>query len=168
MSSTQSIITHSQKSQKSILRMFLVILVHTGMYMYVLGTYMYVPTARHVLFLGDAPVLRCLGTTIYMFHTHSIVSHSLKSKTCLPSRLLGKLCTDPFVPVCTSDVPVHTRSDHTHTSFSIRHDHPCDAHASPSCARPMLCGQPPAYQKSHRLSGLPGEACHAQTATAMC
>ena len=45
MSSTQSIITHSQKSQKSILRMFLVILVHTGMYLYVLGTYMYVPTA---------------------------------------------------------------------------------------------------------------------------
>ena len=139
MSSTQSIITHSQKSHKSIFRMFMVILVHTGMYLYVLGTYMYVPTARHVLFLGDAPVLRCLGTTIYMFHTHSIVSHSLKSKPCLPSRLLGKLCTDPFVPVCTCDVLVHTSSDHTHTSFSIRHYQPCNAHVSPSCARPMLC-----------------------------
>ena len=38
MSSTQSIITHSQKLQKSILRMFLVILVHTGIYLYVFGT----------------------------------------------------------------------------------------------------------------------------------
>ncbi len=125
MSSTQSIITHIQKSQKSILRMFFVILVHRSMYMYhVLGTYMYVPTARHVLFR------ECTRVEVHGYHNIHVpyAQNSFPQSviTCLPSRVLGKLCTDPFVPVCTS---TYSFRSHSHFIFN---------QARPSLQRPRV------------------------------
>ena len=70
-----------------------------------------------------------------------------------------------YIPVCTSAVPVHTHTDHTHTSFPgpFRHHHACDPHESPSYACPTICEQNPASPLSPRLSGRQCEACHVQT-----
>ena len=40
----------------------------------------------------------------------------------------GKLGLDRYIPVHSSDLQVHTHTDHTHTTFQIRHHHHCDSH----------------------------------------
>ena len=112
--------------------------------------------------------------SILMFRYHQLellVPHAQyhlpqpKVKLTSAHSISGKLCLVKHKPVCTESVPVHTHTDHTHISFPIRQEHHCDRHEPPSDACPMLCGQQPASLQSPRLSrsGLPSEACHAQT-----
>ncbi len=69
----------------------------------------------------------------------------------------GKLGLDWCIPVCTAYVPVHTQTDHTHTSFPIRHHHPCQATqarlASPKLPRFQMVGTF-AYCAFHNMHNL--------------
>ena len=51
-----------------------------------------------------------------------------------------------YILVCTYAVPVHTHTNHSHTSFPrpFRRHHACDPHESPSFACPTICEQNPA------------------------
>jgi hypothetical protein len=93
-------------------------------------------------------------------------THPVSLPTGKPQR---NVCSHSFMTAlfrllhtCTWYVPVHTHTDHTHTSFPIMHDHPCYPHESDAC--PSFCWQNHAYLKSPRWAGHPGEACHVQTA----
>ncbi len=106
-SATHSIFSHNPHdwTQNSILRNILVNMVHNSMYWYLLGY-------NHIL----------VPHTQYHFPQAKVKKmsiHIVSWKFCL---------VDQYIPVCTRYVQVHTHTDHTHTSFPIRHYHPCGLH----------------------------------------
>ena len=73
-----SIVSYSHLTQKNILRNISVLMVHTSIHQYILGSYLYIPVHWHVISIVKGALLSWFFTTIYLSHTPCITCYSPK------------------------------------------------------------------------------------------